>query len=264
MTGRRLAGRGRGRSRSRSPHNAAHVTIPAMFSKSARWYDRFYGDKDYAAEGRRVADLIRLRCPDATTLLDVACGTGRHLEHLRATFTCEGIDIDPRLLDIARSRLAGVPLALADMVQFSLGRRFDAVTCLFSSIGYVETLPRLRSAVASMAAHLNPGGVLVVEPWVLADDWLEGNIVAETADDGSEKLVRVIAGYRDGAVSVLPIHYVHARPGRIDTADERHVLGLFGRDDYLDAFTAAGLAPEWDSEGLIGRGLILAVAPAGA
>ena len=60
-----------------------------MFSESAAWYDRFYGTKDYAGEAQLVSALIRRHQPRARTLLDVACGTGRHLEHLRREFDCQ-------------------------------------------------------------------------------------------------------------------------------------------------------------------------------
>jgi SAM-dependent methyltransferase len=107
--------------------------------QSAAWYDRFYATKDYAAEARQVTALIHQHNPPARTLLDVACGTGRHLEHLRETFACHGVDLDPALLEFARQRLPGIPLTHGDMTDFDLGRRFDAVTCLFSSIGYTRT-----------------------------------------------------------------------------------------------------------------------------
>jgi SAM-dependent methyltransferase len=54
----------------------------------------------------------------------------------------------------------------ADPADFNLGLTFDAVVCLFSAIGYVVTVKRLHSALAAMARHLRPGGVLLVEPWL--------------------------------------------------------------------------------------------------
>src|SRR5215218_2027417 len=98
-----------------------------MFSESADWYDHFYGGKDYGAEARRVTELIRQRRPGARTLLDVACGTGRHLERLRQEFDCEGLDLDGGLVAVARRRLPEMRLTRADMADFDLGRRFDAV-----------------------------------------------------------------------------------------------------------------------------------------
>lgn len=137
-----------------------------MYSILNRLYDRIYDFKDYAREAARLHELVQERAPGARTLLDVACGTGKHLEQLRAWYEVEGLDLDPELLAIARDRLPDVPLHEADMVDFDLGRRFDAVTCLFSSIGYVLTGKRLRSAAAAIARHVEPGGVLAVEPWI--------------------------------------------------------------------------------------------------
>ena len=143
-----------------------------MFSNSAAIYDAVYSFKDYADESERLRVLIEESAPGAATLLDVACGTGKHLEQLQAWYEVSGVDLDPELLAIARARLGDVELLTSDMTDFALGRRFDVVTCLFSSIGYVETVERLGSAIAAMAAHLKPEGVLIVEPWLSPEEWM--------------------------------------------------------------------------------------------
>jgi SAM-dependent methyltransferase len=233
-----------------------------MFSESAAWYDRFYGTKDYAREAQLISALIRRHQPRARTLLDVACGTGRHLEHLRREFDCQGLDLDAGLLKVAAERLPGTRLTTADMTDFALGRRFDAVTCLFSSIGYLATVERLRTAVATMAGHLEPGGVLVVEPWILPEAWIEGRAPdVEVVEDGERRLVRVIATSRQDTTSVLRIHYAVAAAGEIQTADERHQLRLFTHEEYVAALVDAGLDTAWDPEGLTGRGLLVGVTP---
>ena len=103
-----------------------------MFTRSARFYDAIYSFKDYGKEATRIDALIRERRPKARKLLDVACGTGLHLQHLREGYEVEGLDLDPKLLKFARERLGEVPLHEGDMRDFDLGRRFDAITCLFS------------------------------------------------------------------------------------------------------------------------------------
>ena len=120
-----------------------------MFSSSARIYDAVYSFKDYRVEAERVHELIQERSPGASSLLDVACGTGKHLEQFRRWYPdVAGLDLDEGLVEVARERLDDVPLSRADMASFDLGRTFDAVTCLFSSIGYVGTVERLTSAIA--------------------------------------------------------------------------------------------------------------------
>ena len=113
-----------------------------MFSRSAHLYDAVYAFKDYAAEVERLRQVIDARVPSARTLLDVACGTGMHLAELRRWYEVEGLDLDPQLLAFARERLPDVPLHEGDMTAFDLGREFDVVTCLFSSIAYVRTARR--------------------------------------------------------------------------------------------------------------------------
>ena len=48
------------------------------------------------------------------------------------------------------------------------------VTCLFSAVGYMTTEADLDAAVANMAQHVRPGGVLLVEGWITPDAFLPG------------------------------------------------------------------------------------------
>ena len=150
-----------------------HRIMSARYA--AAYYDAVHASrgKDYAAEAATVDAAIRAHGRSSgQRLLDVACGTGLHLRHLRDHYAVEGIDVDEGMLAIARERLGpDVPLHHGDMRAFDLGRTFDAVTCLFSAIGHVRTVAGLRRAIARMAAHLAPGGVLVVEPWIHPPDW---------------------------------------------------------------------------------------------
>jgi SAM-dependent methyltransferase len=233
-----------------------------VFSRSARIYDAIYASiRDYPREAADLDALIRARRPGARTLLDVACGTAAHLEHLSDRYEVEGLDLDPEMLAVARDRLSRVVFHEGDMASFDLGKRFDAVTCMFSSIGYVLSVERLREAIASMARHLEPAGVLVVEPWLTPDAWEDGHIGARFVDEPQLKIARVDAASRDGTITEFEFHYLVATPAGIEHFTEPHALGLFTVDEYLDAFREARLDVEHDAEGPMGRGLYIGVAP---
>ena len=242
----------------------AHVRHPGpVYELSADMYDLMHRarGKDYAAEAAQVSREVRARHPGASSLLDVACGTGSHLLHLRSDFSVSGVELASSMLEVARGRLPDVELHLGDMRTFDMGRRYDAVTCLFSAIGYMLRREDLDLAMATMARHLSPGGVLVVDPWFHPEQWFDGHVVADAANEAGLAVARVSRSTRDGTISRFEFHYAVARPEGIDTFMEPHAMGLWTVEEYSGAMQSTGLAVEHDPVGLIGRGLFIGVAP---
>jgi len=234
-----------------------------VFEHSARVYDLLYSFKDYEAEALDLTTLVRERNPGAASLLDVACGTGKHLELLRATFPdVAGVDLDDGLLAVAHERLPDVPLTRGDMRTFDLGRTFDAVTCLFSSVGYLRDDEELAAAIGRMAAHLSPGGVLVVDGWIRPDAWWPGTNVqglAETSDGVAA--ARVARTWRDGDRTILDMRYLIATAeDGFEQQQEVHELTLFSDEAYRAAFDAASLTPDVIASPMPDRDRYIAVA----
>jgi ubiquinone/menaquinone biosynthesis C-methylase UbiE len=76
-----------------------------MYVRSAEFYDDLFHFKNYEAEAGELKKMICALHPDARTLLDVGCSTGRHLEYLKNIFEVHGLDINEELLAVARKRL---------------------------------------------------------------------------------------------------------------------------------------------------------------
>jgi SAM-dependent methyltransferase len=127
----------------------------------ARYYDLIYADKPYAEEARFVHELVVGDGPGR--LLDVACGSGRHAREFAALgWEVTGVDYSPDLL--ARAREAGITVHEQDMRTLDVpGAPFDAVTCLFDSIGYLLTNDAIIEALEHARQHLAPKGTLAVE-----------------------------------------------------------------------------------------------------
>lgn len=234
----------------------------SVFAKSADLYDAVYAAKDYEREAQRLHALIQQRKGSGDArLLDVACGTGNHLTFLTRWYAVEGLDLDEAMLAIARRKHPEVVFHRADMVEFDLGREFDVVVCLFSSIGYARTEPRLRRALRSMRRHTRPGGVVIVEPWLRPETYQRGHVSAVLVDRPDLKVARMNVARVKGRISVLDFHYLVATPRGIDYFTERHELALFPDEAYLEAFRACGLDVAYDPEGLTGRGLYVGARP---
>jgi SAM-dependent methyltransferase len=229
------------------------------YEAAARAYDLFYRDKDYEGEVEQIIGIIEARCPSARSVLDVGCGTGAHLESLARHYErAEGIEPSVRMLEQAAMTRPGLLVYPGDMRTFRLAQRYDAVTCLFSAIGYMTTLDDLHLAVANMAHHLVDGGVLVVEGWVDPGEWVVGRASANAVVGDDLAAARVILSDREGDVSIIEMHYVLATLDAVEYIDEVHRMGLFTREQYRGALEAAGLRYE-RAGGLTGRGLHIGV-----
>ena len=216
--------------------------------------------KDWAAEARDVTGLIRARMPHARSLLDVACGTGAHLDTFAALFDrVEGLEIAEAMRERANERLPDVRIHAGDMRRFALGRRYDAITCMFVAISYVDSMAGMRSAVRCMADHLVPGGVLVIEPWWFPEDFIDGYVAGDLAREGDRTVARISHSSLRAGATHMQTRFVVGSPDGIRQFEETDVMMLFTRTEYQDAFTDAGCSVEFIDGAPARRGTFVGV-----
>lgn len=235
-----------------------------MFSRSAHLYDLIYRQfKDYTDESRRVAELLDRVHPEARTVLDVACGTGEHARLLAQEYgySVDGLDVEPEFVRLAEQKHPDGRFVCGDMTDFDLGGCYDAVLCLFSSIGYVRTLENVERTLSQFRRHLAVGGVVVVEPWIEPAAWQSGRVFMHTAESEDVSVCRMSHSAQRGRMSVLEFHFLIGRDEGVEHLTETHQLGLFTRDELERCFVAAGFKDiKYDAEGLTGRGIFTAQA----
>lgn len=229
-----------------------------MYSRSTRYYDVLYGYKNYQAETEYLLEIIRPNISSqGKRLLDVACGTGRHIEYLKQYFEVEGMDINEEILEFARRRNPEIRFHTGDMINFSLDDSFDIITCLFSSIGYVKTLENLQRAARCMARHVKPGGLLIIEPWFTPQNWQPDTVHGMFIDEPDLKIARINTSKVEGRLSYFDLHHLIGTPQGTEYFVERHELGLFETLEVENALAEAGLQVSYDPRGLTGRGLFI-------
>lgn len=232
-----------------------------MYDKSAEIYDCLYEAKfDYASSTQQLQQVVQQRNPQAASWLDVACGTGLHLSHLKERYEVVGVDRSAEMLRVAARRLPAESLHQADMLSLDLGRTFDVVSCLFSSAGYMSNVGELSQAVSAMARHLNPKGLLLLEPWISPDKWIDGHLGADFVDQPEIKLARMSHDHREGRKTLFDMHHLVLTAAGVEYFVESHELFMFTDEEYRNAFVAAGLQVELVDGGLAGRGLYVGVA----
>jgi ubiquinone/menaquinone biosynthesis C-methylase UbiE len=233
-----------------------------LHNKLAKYYDRVYSFKDYLDEAVRLQNLIlKYLESGGNSLLDVACGTGFHLKHLKDDFSCTGVDISKSMLKIARKNAKGVTFKEADMKTLRLGKQFDVIVCLLSSIGYVKTVASLEKTIQNFSKHLKKGGLALIEPSHTKSFYVNGEPRITTYNGKEAKIARVNVTKMRQVTAVLSMHILIAERGKdAKYFVDNHELGLFGINNTLKIMKAAGLKSKYLKNGLmLGRELLVGI-----
>jgi ubiquinone/menaquinone biosynthesis C-methylase UbiE len=233
-----------------------------MYDKFAEVYDLIYSFLDYKKSAESLIELIKkYKKSDGDRLLDVGCGTGKHLSILKKNYSCVGVDISEQMLEYAKNHVNGVEFRIADMITMDLAEKFDIILCLFSSIGYVLTIENLRQTINNFAHHLKGGGVVIIEPWLTPSIATDGLPSMTTYEDDDMKIARLNVVKVEETISSFVMHFLIARRNE-DVAyfKEKHELGLFETQETLDIMRDAGLDTIHLENGLeIQRGLFIGI-----
>lgn len=232
---------------------------PVSAAAAARLYDLDLaedpGDLDlYLALARRTGGPV----------LELAVGTGRLAIALaEAGHEVTGVDVDPAMLDRARTRAGRAPKAAgrrlrlveADIVGLRLpdAGRYRLAILALNSLMLLDTRARQAAAVVTLADHLAPGGIAVVDVWVPdAEDLarFDGRLVLEytRVDPSTGALVTKFAAARHDAPSgTVDLTTIHEEGGQGQPAVRwvrRDRLRLVSADELRAFAEAAGLAVE--------------------
>lgn len=218
----------------------------------ARHYDVVYADKPYAEEARFVDSLLRESGIARGRLLDLACGTGRHAgEFSSLGWDVTGVDFSEALLEQARLNVPAARFLLQDMRELDLpGERFDAVTCLFDSIGYALTDEGVLATLTAAGRHIAPGGALVIEflhaPALLGDA-SPLRVRRFDLSDESDELMRISRTHVDEQRRVMEVEFelLELRAdGTYDRWLESQANRFFFQDEMRTLLDRAGLRTE--------------------
>ena len=130
-------------------------------------YHQLYGHRSNAEARAFMESLHAHGGWDGLSLLDLACGKGRHARAAaRLGHEVVGLDLSRNSIEAARLQSADLPrlsFEVGDMRDFALGRSFDGVLNLFTSFGYFSHGSDHMAVLERIHAHLNPGGFLILD-----------------------------------------------------------------------------------------------------
>jgi SAM-dependent methyltransferase len=137
------------------------------------WFESWFGEEYVAlyphrdaADAEAAVALIERHLPfgRSASVLDLACGGGRHARLLSQRWTTIGLDLSPVLLSYARRQAPDAHFVRGDMrvLPFANGS-FDVVVNLFTSFGYFADDTSHERVIGEVARVTRPAGTFVLD-----------------------------------------------------------------------------------------------------
>lgn len=166
--------------------------------------------------------------------MELGTGAGHLLSHLAPFFEVTAVDLSESMLEVSQRRNPGVRHLQGDMRSLRLGERFDAVL-LHDAAAYLLTPTEVGQALETAARHLEPGGLLLVQP-----DYVQESFPGDhTAHHDCGETADVLEWCRQIGPERLETVYVLLFPdGR--TVRDTHGMGIYPRAFWLEMMKAAG------------------------
>jgi trans-aconitate methyltransferase len=218
--------------------------VPRLYTDLADWFHLLTHPKDYVSEAKWIAAQLKIPGVKMPALLELGSGGGNNASHLKKHFDMTLTDISPQMLKLSKRINPDLPHKAGDMRALRLNKEFDAVL-IHDAIMYMTSARDLSRAIKTAALHLKPGGMLLIQP-----DFLEETFEPKL-DRGGHKgdgrvLEYIATEKRRGATNKVDVKFTIklTENGQTRLVADRHVVGLFARQTWLDTIKAAGLAPK--------------------
>jgi SAM-dependent methyltransferase len=217
-----------------------------LYGELADWWPVISPPSEYAEEAAIYVDTIRgtARGP-VREVLELGSGGGNNASHMKYAFAMTLVEPADRMRELSRALNPECEHVSGDMRDVRLGRAFDAVF-VHDAVMYMSTEDDLRAALATVVAHLAPGGVALVAPDVTAETFRETTEHGggEDADGRKARYLQWTLPPEPGGTS-FETHYaflLREPDGTVRAAHDVHREGLFARATWLRLFGEVGLS----------------------
>jgi SAM-dependent methyltransferase len=217
-----------------------------LYGELASWWPLLSPPADYAAEAAAYERCLVEGCRlPAATLLELGSGGGNNASFLKARFHATLVDPSPGMLAVSRALNPECEHLTGDMRSVRLGRTFDCVF-IHDAVCYMTSLADLRLAADTAFVHTRPGGAALLAPDFTRETFRPGTDHGGS-DDGARGLRFLEWAWDpdpDDSTYVVDYAYMlREGDGSVRVEHDRHVEGLFGRDEWLAVLAGAGFEP---------------------
>ena len=214
--------------------------LPRLYTELADWFHLLTAPADYAEEAALYRRLID-EAARVETMLELGSGGGNNASHLKDHYRLTLVDASPAMLEVSRSINPECEHVVGDMRTVRLERRFDAVF-VHDAVDHMCSLEDLRAVMETAYVHLNPGGVALLCPDLVRESFAPAT--SHGGHDADARGLRYLEWTWDpdptDTTYVSDFAYLLRDGTDVRVVHDRHVYGLFPRDDWLRALQETG------------------------
>lgn len=137
------------------------------FQLYSTYYDLLYKDKDYKVESDYITKALKNIDPSTINILELGSGSGSHAYYLsQRGFKIKGVERSKSMVqESSKKDIPNFEPIHADITNFNINQKFDAVVSLFHVISYLTHNDSLINCLKLVHKHLKPQGVFLFDFW---------------------------------------------------------------------------------------------------
>ncbi len=219
-----------------------------LYDGLADWWPVISPPCEYAEEAALYTGMLRSASRrQVREVLELGSGGGNNASHMKRAFALTLVEPAEGMRQISRALNPECDHVPGDMRDVRLGRTFDAVF-VHDAVMYMTTEEDLLAALATVAAHLAPGGVALVAPDATTETFREVTEHGGGEDESGRRAryLRWTLPPEPGETSYAT-HYaflLRTPDGTVRATHDVHREGLFSRATWLRLFREVGLIAE--------------------
>lgn len=209
--------------------------------------------ESYRDEMREWVGLVleELGWRESLEVLDLGSGGGHHLYWFSRLWEgrVSGVatDLSAAMLERVSGLVSEFQCIPGDMTKLDLEGRFPLVT-VHDSFCYLRERRQVAALFSTIASHLEPDGIALVKVDALADEFAGPYRYLTTFEEPEREITLTHYEWdpdpNDNELETVYL-FLERRDGRLTTREERHLMGLFSREELKSLWRDAGLVGRW-------------------
>ncbi|MDA0316069.1 MAG: class I SAM-dependent methyltransferase [Bacteroidetes bacterium] len=201
------------------------------------YYHILYKQRNYEEAQRFIKNLITyLNINKNHTILDLACGKGRHSFYLNSLgFDVTGVDLSTQnILEASKNKNTRLKFMIHDM-RLPIESKYDVILNMFTSFGYFDSIDDNFKVLKTIKNSLNKEGFGVID--FMNSNYVINHLVPQNYVEINGLQFDIKRNFDDGIITKT---ITVTDGGKTSKYEER--VRAFSKQDFLDMISKANLS----------------------